>query len=444
MLMSDEPADKDGTGMTPNFSLIQPGIRPEQVTTVSHDTRRRNQPNSSPYGRQQMPDPKVFKENPRLFTQQVLERSTDSAGDVKSLVRFAQNQVRYEPVKRSTLVVDDAFGRRGVLAPGLTHGNVVSQLAQSLTTGVNFKEQTNPAMDPKQYEDVPLAPGLNDIKSLLARQIRGQGAHLQKTIEAAGGENVVVNQSLGSSQAVIQQGLTSALGNPLLTVLGVNRQLWRDISPNTAHPLLANMRMMFPGWFGPASKVQADVAMASESVANAPEIAAARRQLYEDYRTIAARYPKAVVVQATGNSGSLPNDRVDQNLLAPANYEQLDNFVMVAAGDNNRDAFRYPGFAVFNSLPSNGPTILADGVLTMPVQFENKSGAIARVPGTSIAAPIVSSTIANAMSLRPDLTAGDLTRLMRQTANDLPGTPQNVQGSGWVDPDRFFEAVRGA
>jgi hypothetical protein len=427
--------------MMSQFSLVQPGMRSEQVKSLS-SSRQQNPDNPSQKRQSPMQDAKTFRENPRLFSQRVLEVSVDSAGDVRALSRFAQDRDRQGSPKRSTLVVDDAFNSSDQIAGGLTHGMVVSQLASALSSGVNVKDQTNPAMRPENSVNMMTVPGLKDLQANLVEIIRRQGPHLQKTIEGAGGGNVVVNQSLGASPTTVHAGLSGALGNPFLTWTGYNRRLWQEVSPGTQSRLWASTQMMFSGLLGRDDRLAANIAKASDAIVNAPEVTAAREQLYRDYQDLAARYPKAVVVQAAGNSSSLPKNRPDQNLLAPTNYEQLSNFVMVAAGDNNRTAYKYPGFAFFNSLPSKGPTVLADGMLTMPVQRADKSGAMLWVPGTSISAPIVSAMLANAQSLRPDLTARDLTGLMKQTANDLPGTPPEVQGSGWVEPARFFEAVR--
>ncbi len=50
--------------------------------------------------------------------------------------------------------------------------------------------------------------------------------------------------------------------------------------------------------------------------------------------------------------------------------------------------------------------------------------------GTSVAAPLVAGTIAQMLELRPDLTPGEVRRVLLQTSRRLPNAPQERQGRG--------------
>ncbi|MGI8787156.1 MAG: S8 family serine peptidase [Pyrinomonadaceae bacterium] len=63
------------------------------------------------------------------------------------------------------------------------------------------------------------------------------------------------------------------------------------------------------------------------------------------------------------------------------------------------------------------------------------------VDGTSFAAPIVSSIIAQMLEANPDLTPQQIKRILIGTAERLPGYAVDRQGWGVVDPRRAVEAV---
>jgi len=63
------------------------------------------------------------------------------------------------------------------------------------------------------------------------------------------------------------------------------------------------------------------------------------------------------------------------------------------------------------------------------------------VDGTSFAAPIITSVVAQLIEARPDLSPRDVKRLLLRTARALPHAPREVQGHGVVQPRRVIEAA---
>ena len=64
------------------------------------------------------------------------------------------------------------------------------------------------------------------------------------------------------------------------------------------------------------------------------------------------------------------------------------------------------------------------------------------VEGTSFAAPIVSSLVAQMLELSPTLTPEAVKRLLVETAEPLPGAPAARQGNGILCAGRAVEAAR--
>ncbi len=63
------------------------------------------------------------------------------------------------------------------------------------------------------------------------------------------------------------------------------------------------------------------------------------------------------------------------------------------------------------------------------------------VDGTSFAAPIVSSIVAQMLEANPSLTPGDVKRILIETANPLPDVERERQGYGVVNPSRAVAAA---
>ncbi|MFN8499908.1 MAG: S8 family serine peptidase [Anaerolineae bacterium] len=63
------------------------------------------------------------------------------------------------------------------------------------------------------------------------------------------------------------------------------------------------------------------------------------------------------------------------------------------------------------------------------------------VDGTSFAAPIVSSVVAQMLEANPSLTPGDVKRILIETANPLPDVERERQGYGVVNPSRAVAAA---
>jgi serine protease AprX len=109
------------------------------------------------------------------------------------------------------------------------------------------------------------------------------------------------------------------------------------------------------------------------------------------------------------------------------------------------------------SFSSRGPTIeglvkpdvVAPGVdivsLRSPNSFLAKqiggSGPYISMSGTSMATPICAGIVALLLQQNPELTPNDVKRILTRTAEDRELAP-NVQGKGYVDAKRAFDAIR--
>ena len=62
------------------------------------------------------------------------------------------------------------------------------------------------------------------------------------------------------------------------------------------------------------------------------------------------------------------------------------------------------------------------------------------MPGTSMASPIVAGVVAQMFSANPDLKPGQVSQILKMTADKLPGdVPKTDQGHGMVDPDEAIQ-----
>ncbi|MFP4498254.1 MAG: S8 family peptidase [Vulcanimicrobiota bacterium] len=74
----------------------------------------------------------------------------------------------------------------------------------------------------------------------------------------------------------------------------------------------------------------------------------------------------------------------------------------------------------------------------LPIEEEAYVG----MPGTSMASPIVAGVVAQMIQANPDLTPGQISTILKQTADKLPGDlPKTTQGHGMIDP---YEAIQTA
>jgi serine protease AprX len=62
------------------------------------------------------------------------------------------------------------------------------------------------------------------------------------------------------------------------------------------------------------------------------------------------------------------------------------------------------------------------------------------VDGTSFAAPIVASIVAQMLEARPSLTPAEVKHILMITATSLPNVPREIQGYGVVQADKAIEA----
>lgn len=135
----------------------------------------------------------------------------------------------------------------------------------------------------------------------------------------------------------------------------------------------------------------------------------------------------AVVVAAAGNEGK-DNDVAPEY---PANY-QLGNLISVAAINNVGD------LADFSNRGRLSVDVAAPGAdigSTVP------NGGYDVFNGTSMAAPHVAATAALIRSLRPDLTAGEVVSLLKNTVQPLESLRLTTSTGGLIDMEA---AVRGA
>ena len=65
------------------------------------------------------------------------------------------------------------------------------------------------------------------------------------------------------------------------------------------------------------------------------------------------------------------------------------------------------------------------------------------VDGTSVAAPIVSSVVAQMLEVNPTLRPDDVKHILTSTARPLPGVPQHKQGAGCIQPAAAVTMARG-
>lgn len=73
---------------------------------------------------------------------------------------------------------------------------------------------------------------------------------------------------------------------------------------------------------------------------------------------------------------------------------------------------------------------------SLPMEKEAYVG----MPGTSMAAPIVAGVVAQMLEANPDLTPGQVSQILKMTANKLPGDlPPSIQGMGMVDPHEAIQ-----
>ncbi len=131
----------------------------------------------------------------------------------------------------------------------------------------------------------------------------------------------------------------------------------------------------------------------------------------------------ALVVCAAGNSGR-------SGVAYPAAYEEC---VAVSAIDPNEELADFSNYGSAIELAAPGVNVLS----TMP------SDGYGHYSGTSMAAPIVAGVAALGKAVNPDLGAGDLRRLLRETAVDV-GLSGDEQGAGRVDAAALVAAVGSA
>ncbi len=90
-------------------------------------------------------------------------------------------------------------------------------------------------------------------------------------------------------------------------------------------------------------------------------------------------------------------------------------------------------------LSARTPLEARSAVLRRIVEEKQITPGYKHVDGTSFAAPIVASIVAQMLEARPSLTPAEVKRVLMETARPLPGTPSVFQGRGVVRGD---EAVR--
>lgn len=136
-----------------------------------------------------------------------------------------------------------------------------------------------------------------------------------------------------------------------------------------------------------------------------------------------------VVVAAAGNQGPTPG-----SVTAPGSSKKI---ITVGSSDmltSHRDASgRGPtGECVCK------PDIVAPGyqVMSCIPSYDGKA-AYGRKSGTSMSTPYVSGSIAQMLQKDPYLTNVEIKMLLRESARDM-GYPQNVQGWGLFDRERFL------
>ncbi|MCW5849503.1 MAG: S8 family serine peptidase [Anaerolineae bacterium] len=103
-----------------------------------------------------------------------------------------------------------------------------------------------------------------------------------------------------------------------------------------------------------------------------------------------------------------------------------------------RQAPRWLGLETFVSSPL---AVLRDAIRNKFTAANLISAHYKHVDGTSFAAPIVSSVVAQMLEANPSLTPEAVKRILIETANPLPHVPPERQGYGVVNPSRAVAAV---
>ncbi len=120
-------------------------------------------------------------------------------------------------------------------------------------------------------------------------------------------------------------------------------------------------------------------------------------------------------------------------------------FRMACAGDDELREM-IPDLAPLTAI--GGPLLAAAGsvharsmILNRIASEKNITANYKHVDGTSFAAPIVSSVVAQMLEARPHLTPGEVKEILMATAVPLAGISAEVQGHGLLAPDRAMAAV---
>lgn len=162
-----------------------------------------------------------------------------------------------------------------------------------------------------------------------------------------------------------------------------------------------------------------------------------------------------------GSYGNTPGGGRKPELLAPSIWvaapilprtgvkREAEALFELAAADDAALMFRRAELAV--------DTKVSAALLEAETPMEARSVVLARiaaekmiteeykhVDGTSFAAPIVSSVVAQMLEARPELTPGEVKAILCATADLLPNVPAEAQGYGVVNPGRALAAVVGS
>ncbi len=137
-----------------------------------------------------------------------------------------------------------------------------------------------------------------------------------------------------------------------------------------------------------------------------------------------------VVVAAAGNKGPAPG-----TVTAPGSSRKV-----ITVGASDMLSARYGGSGSGPTLECVcKPDIVTPGMRILSCAPQRRGNLYVRKSGTSMSTPVISGAVAKMLEYDPSLTNVEIKMLLKESAVDA-GYPQNRQGWGVFDMQRFFQA----